>query len=155
MKLSHGLAAITALMLLSAASIPAEAEMVTIFGPMQVSKTKGGKDEGKEAKFNFTAPVPGSGVLIIKNGGDLGKKDKASSAKVELNDMKIAGSSDFNKKVVELRYDVVLKENNELEVKVKSCEECYIEVTVLGEAAAVTAPPAPPLAPPPPPPPLF
>ncbi len=126
------------------------AEMGLIFGPVHVEKTKKDKeDHGKEAKFTFTAPVPGNGVIVIKNGGDKGSRYRATSAKVELNDEKVASPRDFKKGVAVMGYDVTLLADNELEVKVKSCKECFIEVTVLGEKGGeVITPPAPPAAPP-------
>ena len=68
---------------------------------------------------------------------------------MELNDEKVASPKDFKKGIAVMGYDVLLLADNELEVKVKSCEECFIEVTVLGETGgAVVTPPAPPVAPP-------
>lgn len=126
------------------------AEVGPIFGPARIEKTKKDKeDHGKEAKFTFTAPVPGNGVIVIKNGGDKGSHYRAASAKVELNDEKVASPRDFKKGVAVMSYDVTLLADNELEVRVKSCEECFIEVTVLGEKGGeVITPPAPPVAPP-------
>ncbi|MEK7679620.1 MAG: hypothetical protein AAB356_05450 [Deltaproteobacteria bacterium] len=126
------------------------AEIGPIFGPVHIEKTKKDKeDHGKEAKFTFTAPVPGNGVIVIKNGGDKGRHYRATSAKIELNDEKVASSRDFKKGNAVMSYDVLLLADNELEVKVKSCEECFIEVTVLGEKGGeVIPPPAPPVAPP-------
>lgn len=126
------------------------AEMGLIFGPVHVEKTKKDKeDHGKEAKFIFPAPVPGNGVIVIKNGGGKGSHYRGSSAKVELNDEKIASPRDFRKGIAIMSYDVLLLADNELEVKVNSCEECFVEVTVLGEKGGeIIEPPAPPAAPP-------
>ncbi len=123
------------------------AEMTTIYGPVYVAKTKHDGHE-RETKLRFTAPVPGNGVIVIKNGGDAGKRARVSSAEVELNDVTIAHKHDFNKNVDELRFNVQLKANNELEVEVKSCKECELAITVLGEKPA--PPPAPPMPPMPP-----
>ncbi|MBI5237806.1 MAG: hypothetical protein HY887_05220 [Deltaproteobacteria bacterium] len=126
------------------------AEFGPIFGPVHIEKTKKDKDEhGKEAKFIFTAPVPGNGVIVIKNGGDKGSHYRTASAKIELNDEKVASSRDFKKGNAVMSYDVTLLADNELDVKVRSCEECFIEVAVLGEKGGeVIPPPAPPIAPP-------
>lgn len=126
------------------------AEIGPIFGPVHIEKTKKDKEgHGKEAKFTFAAPQPGNGVIVIKNGGDKGRHYQATSAKVEFNDEKVASPRDFKKGIAVMSYDVLLLADNELEVKVKSCEECFIEVTVLGEKGGeVITPPAPPVAPP-------
>lgn len=126
------------------------AEVGPIFGSVHIEKTKKDKeDHGKEAKFIFAAPVPGNGVIVIKNGGDKGSRYRAASAKVELNDKKVASPRDFKKDIAVMSYDVSLLADNELEVRVKSCEECFIEVTVLGEKGGeVITPPAPPVVPP-------
>ncbi len=127
------------------------AELQPIFGPVHVEKTRKDKgDHDKEAKFVFTAPVPGNGVIVIKNGGDEWPRYRASSAKIELNDVKVASPRDFKKGIAVMSYDVKLLAENELEVKVRSCNECYIELTVLGEKGeeVVTPPTAPPTAPP-------
>ncbi|MBI1910843.1 MAG: hypothetical protein HYS21_02460 [Deltaproteobacteria bacterium] len=119
-----------------------QAEMAAIYGPVYISKTKNDGHK-KEAKLNFTAPVPGKGVLIVKNGGDSGKHSRVASAEVELNGEDIAKERDFNKNVQTLNYDVTLLADNEMEVKVKSCKECEIEITVMGEQALPTRDPLP------------
>jgi len=111
-----------------------QADMVTIYGPVYVSKTKKDSHE-KDSEFKFTAAVAGNGVIVIRNGGDSNKDHRVSSAEVEFNDEKIASERDFNKNVEELRYDVTLQADNELEVEVKSCKKCELEITVLGEAS--------------------
>jgi len=92
-----------------------------------------GRHGEQEAEFEFKAPVKGKGVMIIKNGGSVGEGARVSSAAVELNDAEVAHEFDFNRNVEELRYDVDLEEDNELEVKVRSCKGCELEITVLGE----------------------
>lgn len=120
----------------------AQAEMVNLLGPVYIVKhlNDGTGGTPNDAGFVFRAPVPGKGVIIVRNGGDSGETARVSSARVELNNMEIAGESDFNKGVQQLSYDVDLKALNELKAVIRSCEKCEIEITVLGEAPpAVTA----------------
>jgi len=143
----------------------AEAELQTIYGPVYVTRAKtgdhhrvvrgteverhGDKDTAehehghkvkKNTDFTFTAPVPGAGIIIVKNGGIAGHKGRVSSAEIELNDEKIADRKDFNKQVEVLRFNVDLQADNELEVEIKSCRECELEITVLGEKAVELPP---------------
>lgn len=125
-------------LLVFAAVGAAEAEMATIYGPVYVTKSH--ENHGKkehESKLKFTAPVPGNGVIMVKNGGDTGKKSRVSHAKIKLNGVKIAKEKDFSKKAESLQYDVVLLPENEMEVEVESCRRCELEVTVLGEQPVV------------------
>lgn len=124
-------------MLVFAAAATAEAELVPIYGPVYVAKTKKDSEHRtKEARFTFNAPVPGSGKLIVKNGGDSGKKSRASSAEIGLNGTDVAKRKDFNKTVETIEYDVLLLAENMMEVEVKSCKKCEIEITILGEKPA-------------------
>lgn len=136
MKIFYGLAAaITAALMLAAfVADVAKAEMVDIYGPVYIAKTKHYGHE-KESKLTFNAPVAGAGVIIIKNGGDSGAKYRVKSAEIELNDNDLARPRDFNAKVAELRYYVELLAVNELEVDIESCKECELSITVQGEAA--------------------
>lgn len=150
MKILRALTVAMAFMFIVSATV-AEAAVGVIYGPVYISKTK--KHDGdKKSKFVFTAPVAGAGVVVVRNGGDSGKKARVSSAKIELNDQDILSEQDLNKTISEVKVDVQLKDSNEMEVKVKSCNECEIAVTVYGELAAPPAPPAP--APPVPAPPV-
>lgn len=142
MKMLKYLAMAVTLLFLPGLQFDVLAEMVTVYGPVYIAKTKGHEHE-KETKLHFTAPTPGAGIVVVKNGGDSGKKQRVSSAKIELNEDKLAGEKDFNKNVAELRFNVQLKAENELEVKIHSCKDCELEITVLGEPAVVT-PPTPP-----------
>lgn len=143
-----GIAAFTGLLVLGTGV--AEAELETIYGPVYVTKAKveehhrhdaeeGKKHEGHDGKverdsgFTFRAPVPGAGIIIVKNGGTFGHRGRVASAEIELNDQKVAGHKDFNKHVEILRFNVDLRTENELEVEVKSCRNCELEITVLGE----------------------
>ncbi|OGQ57620.1 MAG: hypothetical protein A3J24_07855 [Deltaproteobacteria bacterium RIFCSPLOWO2_02_FULL_53_8] len=142
MKILRALTAATAFMLIVSVTA-AQAELGVVYGPIYVTKTK--KHEGKkESKFVFTAPVPGVGLVVVKNGGDSGKRARVSSAEVELNDKDILNERDLNKNVEEVKIDVVLLDSNEMEVEVKSCKECEIAITVYGEIAP-PPPPAPPV----------
>ncbi|MBI5467747.1 MAG: hypothetical protein HY891_01325 [Deltaproteobacteria bacterium] len=120
----------------------AQADMTKIYGPVYITKSKHehhehhGKKE-RDSKLKFTAPVPGNGVIMVKNGGDTGKNSRVSSAKIELNGVKIAKERDFSKKVATLQYNVVLQAENDLEVEVESCRTCELEITVLGEQPVV------------------
>lgn len=124
-------------MFLFAAVGGAAAELIPIYGPVYIAKTKEkGEHHHKESKLSFTAPVQGKGVLVVKNGGDSGKRARVSSAEIELNGNEIAEKRDFNKKVTVLNFDVDLLSTNEMEVDIKSCRECELEITVMGEKPA-------------------
>lgn len=124
-------------MFIFAAAGGAAAELVPIYGPVYIAKTKEkGEHHRKETKLTFTAPVQGKGVLVVRNGGDSGKRARVSSAEIELNGREIAEKRDFNKKVTVLNFDVDLLATNEMEVKVRSCRECELEITVMGEKPA-------------------
>ena len=151
MKRFSRLLAASTLFLFTASGI-AGAELVTIYGPVYVAKTKKDDSGDKQAKFQFTAPVPGSGKIVVKNGGDSGKKSRAASAEIDLNGNEIAKRKDFNKNISLIEYEVSLLSDNQMEVEVKSCNECEIEITVLGDKPApaplpperTVAPPLPP-----------
>lgn len=130
----------SSLFFLAAASV-ATAEMTTIYGPVYVAKTKA-KDEHhrKEAKLSFSAPVPGKGVIVVKNGGDSGKKARVASAEIELNGIEIADRKDFNKNEEVLNIEVDLLAQNDMEVEVKSCKECELEIVVMGEMPVAPPP---------------
>jgi len=139
-------------------SLAAQAEMITIYGPVYVAKHKKHEDrhydkheknedrhhakhkkhgDEDESKFVFYAPVAGAGKIIIKNGTDSDRKHKkrrVASAEIELNDVKVGSEKDFNKRVGVITYDVDILTTNELEVEVKSCKRCELEITVLGPA---------------------
>ncbi|HEY4707374.1 MAG TPA: hypothetical protein VII64_07935 [Thermodesulfobacteriota bacterium] len=153
MKRFSRILAVSTLFLFAASGV-AVAELVPIYGPVYVAKTKKDNTGDKEAKFLFTAPVPGSGKIVVKNGGDSGKKSRAASAEIDLNGNEIAKRKDFNKNISLIEYEVNLLSENKMEVEVKSCKGCEIEITVLGEKPAPAPPPLPPerLAPPPLPP---
>lgn len=124
-------------MFLFAAAGGAVAELIPIYGPVYIAKTKEkGEHHRKDTKLSFTAPVQGKGVLIVRNGGDSGKKARVSSAEIELNGIEIAERRDFNKKTAVLNFDVDLLATNEMEVEVRSCRECELEITVMGEKPA-------------------
>lgn len=118
----------------------AYAGLTTIYGPVYVAKTKEkGEHHRKETKLSFSAPVPGKGVIVVKNGGDSGKKARVASAEIELNGQEIADRSDFNKTEEVFEFEVDLLAQNDMEVEVKSCKECELEIVVMGEE--VIAPP--------------
>lgn len=129
-------------LLVFAAVGAAQAEMTTIYGPVYVTKSKHEHHENHaktehETKLKFTAPVPGNGIIVIKNGGDTGRRSRVSSAKIKLNGVRVAKEKDFSKRAETLQYDVVLQAENEMEVEVESCKRCEMEVTVLGEQPVV------------------
>ncbi len=139
MKMLRGFVILLSLMFVLGVMKAAQADMTAIYGPVYITKatSEGGKDKDKkkETKLTFTASVPGEGILIIKNGGDAGKKHRVSSAEIKLNGKEIVDEKDFNKNVDTLQYNVQLLSTNELEVEVKSCKECELELTVMGEQA--------------------
>lgn len=113
----------------------AQAEMTKIYGPVYVTKSTHEHHEKneRESKLKFTAPVPGNGVIVVKNGGDAGKRSRVSSARIELNGVEVAKERDFSKKAETLQFNVALQAENDLEVEVESCKTCELEITVLGE----------------------
>jgi hypothetical protein len=130
--------------MISLGATAASAELVTVYGPVYVTKADvkhdNHGDEGRdvrhvsseaEGKFVFRSPVTGPGVIVIKNGGDNGKHARVSAAEVEFNDTEVVDESGFNKNVDELTYDVDLQELNEMEVEVKSCKNCELEIRVM------------------------
>lgn len=126
----------------------AQSEMITIFGPVFLSKTTH-EDHDKEVSFKFSAPQPGNGLIIVKKMGNADSRKKARHwhVKLELNDRHISSRTDVDKHDAVLGLPVELLKDNELEVKIKSCKDCEVELAVLGERPA-PPPPAPPLAPP-------
>lgn len=119
----------------------AAAELVTIYGPVYVAKTKErGEHHKKEAHLTFTAPVPGKGLLVVKNGGESGKRARVSSAEIDLNGKEIAEKRDFKKTASVLEFEVELLATNKMEVEVKSCKECELEIIVMGEKPAPPPP---------------
>lgn len=136
MKRLRFLAAVSTLLMLGAAGA-AQAQMATIYGPVYVTKAKGiGHEHEKETKFTFRAPVTGPGIIVVKNGGDGGKKARVGSARIELNGQEVAKEKDFNKTVETKEYNVQLQALNEMEVEVESCRTCEIEISVMGEPPA-------------------
>jgi hypothetical protein len=139
------LTVVSSLFVFAAAGV-AQAEMTKIYGPVYVTKSKHEhhehqKQDGKkehESKLKFTAPVPGNGVIVVKNGGDAGKRSRVSNAKIELNGVEVAREKDFSKKAETLQFDVVLQAENDLKVEVESCKTCELEITVLGEQTLPT-----------------
>lgn len=159
MKILKGTSIAAALVFSIGMAAGASAEMTNVFGPIYITKHKHERHEArhesrhearsgsrhearhghgkhkKEAEFRFTAPVPGKGVLIVRNAARSGeKRHRVSSAEIELNGHEVADEKDFNKKVEELRFDVDLLAENTMEIEVKSCKHCELEVTVIGQA---------------------
>lgn len=147
-----------ALLFVFGLSKTSRAEMIRIFGPVYVAmhannhhhdgehkrrdgehrKDHRGHDNEKKAEFTFAATPGSKGVMIVKNGGDTGKRHRVSSMEIELNDKEIASERHFNKNVEEMSYDIDLLADNELEVEIKSCKGCEVEITVLGERPGST-----------------
>ncbi|HLC17584.1 MAG TPA: hypothetical protein VJM57_01030 [Thermodesulfobacteriota bacterium] len=117
----------------------AEADMITLLGPVYVSKNHQLPAE-KKSVFNFSASNPGEGVIIVRNGGDSGKDHRVGSASIILNGLEVAGPMDFNKNVDVLQYNVTFEPENEMDVVVRSCRDCEIEISVLAENSAPERP---------------
>lgn len=147
MKRLKTLAVISSLLFFTAAGV-AHSEMTTIYGPVHFSKANK-KEHGhdKDFKVAFTAPVPGNGVIVVKNGGEAGKKYRVGKAEIELNGQEIARPRDFNKNAEVIEYNVELLADNEMKIEVESCRACKIEVSVLGEKPVVREVPPPVVAP--------
>ncbi len=149
MKRLKTLAVIASLLFFAAAGV-AQAEMTTIYGPVYFSKAnkeKNNHGHDKDFKVTFTAPLPGKGVIIVKNGAESGKKYRVSKAEIELNGQEIARPKDFKKNAEVIEYNVELLADNEMKVEVESCKVCKIEVSVLGEIPVVREVPPPVVAP--------
>lgn len=149
MKRLKTFAVISSLLFFTAAGV-AQAEMTTIYGPVYFSKAnkkEHGHGHDKDFKVTFTAPVPGSGVIVVKNGGDAGKKYRVSKAEIELNGQEVARPRDFNKNADVINYNVELLADNEMKIEVESCKACKIEVSVLGEKPVIREVPVPVVAP--------
>lgn len=147
MKRLKTLAVISSLLFFTAAGV-AQAEMATIYGPVYFSKANK-KEHGhdKDFKVTFTAPVPGSGVIVVRNGADAGKKYRISKVEIELNGQEVARPRDFNKNADVVNYNIELLADNEMKIEVESCKDCKIEVSVLGEKPVVREVPVPVVAP--------
>ena len=117
----------------------AEADMITLLGPVYVSKNHQLPAQ-KKSVFNFSASNPGEGVIIVRNGGDSGKDHRVGSASIILNGLEVAGPMDFNKNVDVLQYNVTFEPENEMDVVVRSCRDCEIEISVLAENSAPERP---------------
>lgn len=151
MKRLKTLAVISSLLFFAAAGV-AQAEMTTIYGPVYFSKANKekhnhGNGHDKDFKVTFQAPLPGKGIIIVKNGAESGKKYRVGKAEIELNGQEIARPKDFNKNAEVIEYSVDLLADNEMKVEVESCKACKIEVSVLGEIPIVREVPQPVLAP--------
>ena len=137
MKILKTLTAVMALLITFSVAESAMAAVGTIYGPVYLSR--GDKSSHlDDTVLTFSAPVPGTGVVFIINGGDSGKKSRVSSAKVEFNSNMIAGAKDFSKKVGTISIGVDLLADNEMKVNIKSCKGCELEIYVTGEMAATT-----------------
>lgn len=84
----------------------------------------------KESEFEFSAPH-GPAYMVIVNGGVKGKDARVSSAKVELNGVRVAGPADFNKNVDKIVIpDLWLNPDNALEVEIDTCDKCEVDVFI-------------------------
>lgn len=110
-----------------------QAEMSSIFGPVYVAKHATNQDGPRVATFTYASPFLTNGVLVVRNGGDTGYPHRVSSITLKHNGMKIGSEKDFNKNVEEMRYDLDILGDNVLEVEVRSCNTCEVEVTVLAD----------------------
>lgn len=144
-------------MFVAVTALPAAAQMSTVYGTVYIGNHDRNRHD-KRTKHHFNAPVPGEGVIVIRSTaagthekpdhhrheGDDSDKDRSfRKVKIELNGEEVAEQRRFKKGVEELRYDVDLLASNTMKVKVKGCNECSLELSVLGQAQA----PAPPLSP--------
>ncbi|MEK6790635.1 MAG: hypothetical protein AABY45_02920 [Deltaproteobacteria bacterium] len=86
-------------------------------------------------------------MIIVRkiDRADSRKKTRHWHVKLELNDRHISNRADLFERDAEFRLPVELLKDNELEVKIKSCKDCEVELSVLGERPAppAPAPPAP------------
>lgn len=71
-------------------------------------------------------------ALSIKNGD--GKKQRVSSAVIEINGIQVLGPEEFDKQIDEIRVHIKLKEQNEIAVEVRGEPGTYITVTILGSS---------------------
>ena len=155
MKILKTLTAVMALLITFGVAESAMAAVGKIYGPVYLRMGKK-SDHVKSTVLTFSAPVPGKGVVVIKNGGDSGKKSRVNSAKIKLNGKTIVKPSNFSNghhrkfdkkshkkhkrshRIHELKVDVDLLSDNEIKVKIKSCKRCELEIYVMGELATST-----------------
>ena len=94
----------------------ASAVDVTVLGPKQYVRTKGGTNSYTDT---FRA-VSGEGILLIENGNEDDKKTLVSSAEVWVNGERLFGPSDFNKTVFQLEAPVNLTDANSIQIDLNS-----------------------------------
>lgn len=102
----------------------------TVFGPELYTRDTGKPQKIVKSFSANTGWVPFA--ISVKNGN--GKKEKASSAVVDINGQSILNPDDFSKEISEIIVLVKLKAQNEIAVEVRGEPGTFITVTILGNS---------------------
>ncbi len=148
MKIIKGIATASSLLIFVAATaLPAMADMGVIYGTVNI------KGHSRHARFHFNAPVPGDGVIVLKsvakahdeghsgthrrdNDRDLYRDNPFRQVKIKFNGEEVVAQRHITNGATEFRYNVALKADNNMNLKVVSCKDCTVQLTVLGNTAA-------------------
>jgi len=94
------------------------AESITTFGPMNFERANG---KPIVSTHHFQASAGQGARLIIHNGGVSNNQfERVSSANIILNGEEIVSASDFNQKIDFVQKEIILKEQNQLSINIKS-----------------------------------
>ncbi|MDO9287727.1 MAG: hypothetical protein Q7T83_02925 [Thermodesulfovibrionales bacterium] len=107
-----------------------------VFGPEKYVR-----ETGKPQKITKTFSIQnseGEFTLNVQNGE--GKRGRVSSAVIEINGIQVVGPNEFNKQVDLITKPVILKQQNEISIEVRSEPGTWIIVTVLGAGAPPPSP---------------
>lgn len=108
--------------------IPLAYSETIVFGPEVYTRGTGKPQKTVKTFAVNTGHVPFA--LSIKNGDE--KKQRVSSAVIEINGIQVLGPEEFDKQIDEIRAHVKLKEQNEIAVEVRGEPGTFLTVTILG-----------------------
>lgn len=106
----------------------------TVFGPEFYTRSTGKPQ--KIIKSFSVQNLNQEFTLSVQNGE--GKRERVSSAVIEINGVKVVGPEEFNKQVSMITKPINLKQQNEIAVEVRSKPGTSIVVTILGSLPSVT-----------------
>lgn len=105
------------------------------FGPEFYTR---GRGKPQKVTKNFSVQNPDAEFTLNVQQGD-GKKERVSSALIEINDVKVIGPEEFSKQTVTITRAVKLKKDNTIAVELRSEPGSSIVVSILGpDAFSVT-----------------
>jgi hypothetical protein len=117
-------------LLFSAADSMATVE-VTVFGPVQYTRTTGAPNV-----FQSSFPaVAGKGTLVVTNGDPTGMH-RISSASIRINDTEVVGRNSFNQRVSQLTLPVDLNPQNIIYIELDSVPGSFLSIRVVQMAEA-------------------